>query len=307
MKYVKRAALTLATVLALLIPWGLLEPRLIIDQENRSASIPALPSAWQGKRVAVIADLQVGMWLANTGTVRRIVKRLIQERPEVVLIAGDFLYEPGDDPTGQIAQAVGLVRPLTDAGIPTYAVLGNHDYGVYSPGDAVDQQVADQLIRQLEAAGIRVLRNSAVPLPQPAGRSGGVSREPAQLYLAGIGPLRPGQDRWAEALAQAPSGAPRLALMHNPNTFPKLPAGAAPLAVAGHTHGGQVRIPFTPNWSWPKLIKGEDFVADGWIPEDYGKAGNRLYVNRGIGFSLVPIRINCPPEITMFTLQSGGS
>ena len=91
--------------------------------------------------------------------------------------------------------------------------------------------------------------------------------------------------------------------MHHPDTFASLPAGSAPLAIAGHTHGGQVRLPFLPRWSWMTLAKDEPVHVDGWI-QDYGAAGNRLYVNRGIGFSTIPIRINCPPEITIFTLLS---
>lgn len=92
-------------------------------------------------------------------------------------------------------------------------------------------------------------------------------------------------------------------MMHNPDTFGRLPPSSAPLAVAGHTHGGQIRIPFTPEWSWITFKSEDEVHADGWI-DDYGAPGNRLYVNRGIGFSVVPIRINAPPEITMFTLRS---
>ena len=90
--------------------------------------------------------------------------------------------------------------------------------------------------------------------------------------------------------------------MHNPDSFEPLPSGTAPLAMAGHTHGGQVRLPFLPEWSWMTFAKEDEVHADGWI-DGYGQPGNRLYVNRGIGFSIIPIRINCPPEITLFTLR----
>lgn len=90
--------------------------------------------------------------------------------------------------------------------------------------------------------------------------------------------------------------------MHNPDTFDALPPGAAPLAVAGHTHGGQVRVPFFPEWSYLALVQGGEVHVDGWI-DGFGEPGNRLYVNRGIGMSLVPLRVNAPPELTIFTLQ----
>ena len=89
--------------------------------------------------------------------------------------------------------------------------------------------------------------------------------------------------------------------MHNPDVFAELPAGTAPLALAGHTHGGQVRLPFMPSWSWFALVTQDAVHTDGWI-DDYGAPGNRLYVNRGIGMSGLPVR-NCRPEVTLITLQ----
>ncbi|MFB6373642.1 MAG: metallophosphoesterase, partial [Bradymonadaceae bacterium] len=97
-------------------------------------------------------------------------------------------------------------------------------------------------------------------------------------------------------------GAHRFVTMHHPDTFAKFPAGTAPVTLAGHTHGGQIQLPGLPRWSWIALSKKDEVHADGWIP-DYGKAGNDLYVNRGIGMSVVPMRINCVPEMTVMTLQ----
>jgi predicted MPP superfamily phosphohydrolase len=71
--------------------------------------------------------------------------------------------------------------------------------------------------------------------------------------------------------------------------------------VAGHTHGGQVRLPFTPDWSWLELVS--DLPADGFV-DGYGEPRNQLYVSRGVGFSVVPVRLNCRPELTVFTLRS---
>lgn len=299
----RRALIALGVLIAGLLLWGVLvEPRLI-DVEEEVAPLPGLPAAWDGRRVAVIADLQIGMWLANTGTIRRIVGRLIRERPDAVLIAGDFLYQAGPDPTPEIRRVVDLVRPLGASGIPTLAVLGNHDYSLDEPDDRRDPRMAEQLTRALGAAGIRVLRNEAAAVRLAGAQNGGAD----PLYIAGVGPNWAGEDDAAAAIGEVRGGAPYLVVMHNPASFGSIPAGRAPVAVAAHTHGGQVRLPFTPDWSWLKLVKGDSVHADGWITDGYGAPGNRLYVNRGIGFSDVPIRINCPPEVTIFTLRRAQS
>lgn len=298
MKKIKFALLGLLGVFGLLLIWGLIEPYLI-DTEAEVAEIPNLPTAWEGQRIALISDWQVGMWLGNTATIRRIVEQLVEKRPAVVLISGDFIYRPGQNPTQEIDKVIELVRPLQEAGIPTYAVLGNHDYGLAM--GSKNQHLASQLYESLEAAGVQVLKNEAVGLVLPENR-GSVAKTEENLYLVGIGPHLPNEDRPTVALSQVPEGAPRLVMMHNPDSFAALPPRTAPLAVAGHTHGGQIRLPFLPEWSWLALTSDEEVHVDGWI-SNYGQPGNRLYVNRGIGFSHIPIRFNCPPEITLFTLQ----
>ncbi len=304
MKIIKYTLLGLLGLFGLLLIWGLLEPY-TIDTEEEVASIPGLTAAWSGQRVALIADWQIGMWLGNTPTIRRIVEQLIESRPALVLIAGDFLYHAGSDPSVEINKATELVRPLVEAGIPTYAVLGNHDYGMDAKNAPEDEQLGIKVHEALEAVGVQMLKNEAVGLALPGNRNQTVTRTGGELplYLVGIGDHWPNEDKPAFAVAQVPRGAARLVFMHNPDSFEPLPPSTAPLAMAAHTHGGQLRLPFLPKWSWMTFAKEDSVHADGWINEGYGQAGNRLYVNRGIGFSIIPIRINCPPEITLFTLR----
>jgi len=302
MKKIKYTLLGLLGLIGALLIWGLLEPYLI-DIEEEVAEIPNLPAAWEGQRVAVIADWQVGMWLDNTPTIRRIVQQLVEERPALVLIAGDFIYSPGKNPNEEISKAVELVRPLPKAGIPTYAVLGNHDYGMKAKDAPPNVVLATKMAESLEAAGVQVLKNEAVELASSVDQSQTLARmDQETLYLVGIGAHWPNEDKPTVALAQVPNRAPRLVMMHNPDSFARFPANTAPLALAGHTHGGQIRLPFTPEWSWLTFTKEDKVHVDGWI-DGYGQPGNHLYVNRGIGFSLIPIRINCPPEVTLFTLR----
>ncbi|MBW3630049.1 MAG: metallophosphoesterase [Gemmatimonadetes bacterium] len=260
------------------------------------AEVPSLPAGWEGRQLAVIADLQIGMWGANVSTVRRAVAEIIAAEPAAVLLAGDFLYKPENDLEDQLERVTALVRPLAASGIPTFAVLGNHDWGLNWPHERKVPRYGRRLRDQLNSIGIRVLRNEAAAL-----RISGVAG--STIYLVGVGDAWARDDFPLRALEDVPIDAPRIVLMHNPASFVDFPAGAAPIAVAAHTHGGQFALPFFSGWSWMKLVKGEPVPVDGWI-EDFGKAGNHLYVNRGIGFSTVPIRINAVPEITWFTLQA---
>jgi predicted MPP superfamily phosphohydrolase len=292
-------------LLGVLLVWGLIEPY-FIDEEPQVAEIPALPPSWEGKRIAVIADWQVGMWLDNTPTINRIVEELIEERPEAVLIAGDFIYGAANEPYEEINKVIDLVRPIPTAGIPTYAVLGNHDYALKDKHNPPNQELAAKLASALEGVGVNILQNDAVALKLPQSRNVTKAGTDAELplYLVGIGSLWADNARPEVALAKVPDGAPRFVMMHHPDTFEQFPPNTAPVAVAGHTHGGQIRLPFTPTWSWMTFAKEDEVHADGWVVDNFGAAGNELYVNRGIGFSGIPIRINCVPEVTYFTLGS---
>ncbi|SOC50057.1 hypothetical protein SAMN05660748_2796 [Blastococcus aggregatus] len=284
-----RIGLALGTLLALLLAYGvLIEPRLILDEVHAEVSLPHLGEELGGTEIAVLSDVQLGMWFANRGMVERAVETTVEAEPDVVLLGGDFVYSTDPTIETQIDTLLDLLEPLIESGIPTYAVLGNHDYKV---------DAADELTSALEGAGIPVLRNAAAPVPGP------VDDPAAQLYVVGIGPDLPNRVDVDAALADVPDDAPRVVLMHNPTVFDRLPAGSAPLTVAGHTHCGQVALPGTPDWAYLALTSEERIVADGWAPEDHGAEGNRMFVTCGIGFSVVPLRINAPPQVAFFTLQ----
>ncbi|WP_278314680.1 metallophosphoesterase [Lolliginicoccus levis] len=283
----KIAAIALTTAIVLITGYGvLIEPRFILDERHHTMTMPGLGPEHEGTTIAVIADLQVGMWWANTGMVERAVRELVDEDPDAVLLGGDFLYSSDPSIAVQADAVLDLLSPLLDSGIPTFAVMGNHDYKVGG---------AERMTTALEERGVDVLLNEAAPLP------GKEDLGPAQqFYVVGVGPKVPGQADAELALEGVPENAPRMVLMHNPTTFRSLPAGSAPLAVAGHTHCGQIAIPGLTQWSYLDLTAEEKIVADGFAPHDYGAAGNQLFVTCGIGFSVVPMRINAAPQIAFF-------
>jgi predicted MPP superfamily phosphohydrolase len=290
-RWFKRISIALGVFVIVLLVYGMLiEPRLILDEEHAQVPMPGLTEESAGTDIAVLSDFQLGMWFANQGMVQRALETAVAAEPDVVLLGGDFVYSTDPSIQTQIDTLLELMDPLLDSGIPTYAVLGNHDHKV---------DAAEELTTALKDVGITVLRNAAAPVP-------GTGDDPAeQLYVVGIGPDVPNLVDVDAALADVPDGAPRVVLMHNPTVFDELPAGAAPLTVAGHTHCGQVALPGSPEWAYLALTSEERIVADGWSPEGYGAEGNRMFVTCGIGFSVAPIRINAPPQIAFFTLQPG--
>ncbi|MGY1836301.1 metallophosphoesterase [Blastococcus sp. SYSU DS0510] len=284
-RWLVRIGIAVGVLVVLLLVYGvLIEPRLILDEERADVPIAQLDDDLAGTEVAVIADFQIGMWWGNPGMSRRAVETAVAAEPDVVLLGGDFLYSSTPDIEPRIDTVLELLEPLRDSGIPAFAVLGNHDYAIGA---------VEELITALEEHGTPVLRNEAEPVPGLAG----------DLFVVGLGPAKPNRVDIDAALADVPDGAPRVVLMHNPTTFPDLPPGSAPLALAGHTHCGQIALPGAPRWTYMGLTSEEEIVADGWAPDGYGAQGNRMFVTCGTGFSIAPIRINAPPQVAFFELQ----
>ncbi len=275
-------------VFVTLLVQGLLEPyRLVTNRID--GPVPGLPESWQGAKVVLLADFQVGLFMDNRATVRRAVARTVAIRPAFVLLAGDFIHdtELGVEPVAE------LLRPLTRAGIPTYAVLGNHDYAMPTQHHTENKALAESLEHALEGIGIPVLHNEVVALTNERSET---------LYLVGIAAHVPSYDDPETALAAVPVGAPRVVMMHHPDSYAGIGARKAPLAFAAHTHGGQVRLPFATGHTLLTWLRDRQNYNAEWARR-YGSPGNRLYVTRGVGCSVAPIRLNCPPELTLVTLR----
>ena len=273
------------------------EPRIVV-RDDELAPIPNLPAAWEGQQIAVFADLQVGMWWANTDAARRLVRETVRLHPAAVLIAGDFVYNAKESVDSQMVEVLSIIQPLLAERIPVYAVLGNHDYSLMNENSDEERSVARHVSAALDRAAVHMMDNRVTPLGPPA--EDAPAAGPA-LYLVGVGERWAKNDHPLEPLSKIPADAPRLVFMHDPDSFAQIPAGAAPFAVAAHTHGMQLGIPFLSDWLWRHYFSDEGCRLKGW-DSSCGKPGNRLYINRGVGFSIVPARVNATPELTVFTL-----
>ena len=232
--------------------------------------------AHQSLRVGILTDLHVGSPFNGIVKLHDIVDRTNAARPDVICILGDLVIQGvlGGQFVSPEEVATQLQRLHAPAGV--VAVLGNHD-GWF---DHARVQAA------LENNGIRVLEETAAKVATPTG----------PLWIAGISDLWTGRHDIAAALsAVTDDGVPVILLTHNPDVFPLVPRRVA-LTLAGHTHGGQVRLPFIGRPIVPSQF-GQRFAA-GHVVED----GRHLFVATGLGTSILPIRFRVPPAVTVLTL-----
>ena len=122
-----------------------------------------------------------------------------------------------------------------------------------------------------------------------------ITRGDCAFWLAGVGDWWKRRRDYARALARIPEDAPVLAFTHNPDVFPEAPRRVS-LTLAGHTHGGQVVLPFLGRLVVPSQYG--DRYAIGHVVED----GRHLFVSPGLGTSILPVRFGVPPEVSLITL-----
>ena len=237
-----------------------------------------LPKVFSGIRVAQISDIHMGGWM-NKDRLQIVANLLMNEQPDVLLITGDFLIGRGfaEKTRNWLGDLNTVLTPLASA-IPSYAVLGNHDYWTNS-----------RAVRaMLSSSGITDLTNTVSML----------HRQGRTLYLCGVDDVRAGDVRLDQVSSQLNGEDAAILLAHEPD-FADVSAatGKFDLQVSGHTHGGQIVLPIFGAPILPQLGKK--------YPSGLYKVGDMFqYTNRGLGANHMALRWNCPPEITIFLLES---
>jgi predicted MPP superfamily phosphohydrolase len=273
----KRAWKVIGLAIVLLAVWSVgIEPRWVAARR-----IEHKVAGWQGPplKVAVASDWHISrdaFWRVMTvERANRIVDAINAAGPDVVLLPGDFISGVGDpEARGEIdAQGIAAVLGRLRAPLGVYAVMGNHDWWGGAP----------KLVAALEARGIHVLENSARPI------------DPG-LWVVGVGDVQTGHSRPVSAMALVPPQAQALVLMHDPGSLVQMPPVRG-LAVAGHTHGGQVALPFLGAvLKPPRLPRAWSY---GWV--DHG--GVQAWVTSGLGVSILPVRFLRRPEWLLFVIE----
>lgn len=254
-----------------------------IDVVHRRIRIAGLPEAFDGWRIAQLSDIHLDEF-TEPYLLREAIHHINYLQPDMVLLTGDFVSAEVLSKKMTIGAAWECASILTEIACPRrYAILGNHDV----------MAGADEVADALNTHDIPVLRNAFVPIEAGNGR----------MWLAGVeDPLlgRPNPDRAIPAAIRNQAHEPVVLMCHAPDFADALvmdPVGRSiDLMLSGHTHGGQVRLPFVGALHLPPM--GRKYV-EGWFP----LGSMQLYVNRGIGSVGVPFRFDCRPEITCFTLR----
>lgn len=224
--------------------------------------------------VAVFADTHFGFQY-DLEDFEKAIEKVNENPPDLLLFAGDLidnLNEYDGDPS-QISAALSRMK----ANIGKYAVFGNHDYG-----GGAEHEYEDIM----KAGGFEVLVNETVTFRD------------YNFRLIGIDDLLIGYGDPSVA-AQAGSDMYNLVLCHEPDIVDKISAASADYMFAGHTHGGQIRVPFYTEKFLP--FYGEKYVKGEYKTENQN--GTILYVNAGLGTTKVPARLGAVPELTYLTIQ----
>jgi len=251
-----------------------------IQTIRRSIAISGLPDAFAGMRIVQISDFHFEEF-TEAWFLKEIVRRVNALNPDLVALTGDFVSSGPRQQRIDAYMGYRCAEVLSRITCPLrYAVLGNHDVLVNAAA------VTDALVTQ----GIPVLANSFVPL----------ERHGQRVWLAGIADALEQRPSLAAALPPGRNGEPVILLAHEPDFAIQAVGHKIDLVLSGHTHGGQIVLPFIGPLMLPEM--GRRYVHGLFRFED----GMQLNVNRGIGAVLLPFRFRCPPEITVITLVQGG-
>jgi uncharacterized protein len=243
-----------------------------VQLSRHDVSLSDLPPALDGLTIAQVSDIHLP---ANRAAVERTLAMLEAERPAIVLLTGDQC-----ETSTAMEDLVAFVRAARGK-LATIAILGNWDY----------QGGATGLLarRAYEGAGAILLVNQHT-IVDVAG---------ARIAFVGLDDMLSGSPNAAAALAGLPPDIPAIWAIHEPafaDYLTPAPAQRPALVLAGHTHGGQIRIPGVPAYT----PTGSGRFLEGWYDSTLG----RLYVSRGIGTADVRARFRCPPELPIFVLSS---
>jgi uncharacterized protein len=251
--------------------YGVLLRRRMVAFRDIEVEVRDLPSAFEGYRIAQLSDLHIG-GLTPREMAEKWVAIANRAAPDLVAVTGD-LVTSGVAFHDDIAAVIGQLRGKDGV----FVALGNHDY--FGEGEP--------LVDKLRAAGAIVLRNETTTL----------KRGEATLRLAAVDDTWTGRADLERTLAGSVPGEPTVLMAHDPDLFPRAARLGADVVLSGHTHGGQIALPFfVQQVNLSQLVHRHTYGI-------YRIGDATLYVHAGLGTTGPPIRIGAPPEVVIVTLR----
>jgi hypothetical protein len=249
-----------------------------LDVSHVRLVLPRLPGKFSGVRIVQVSDFHLGSWM-NGKRLQQVFDVLKELKPDVVTITGDIVLGSRHESTlpQQLDEMEVALKDLSRS-CPVLSVMGNHEYWYNT----------SSVTRMLRRGRVQSLVNDVVS----------VHAGTEELYFAGIDDLIAGQPNLDELLSKLPAEGCVILLSHEPDFADKSAAtGRFDLQISGHSHGGQVNLPLIGPPVLPEL--GRKY------PSGLYRVGSMYqYTNRGVGMTPPNVRINCPAEITVFTLES---
>lgn len=266
------STLTGATVLSAMYPVALEPYHVAVYRYD--VPLANLPAAFDGFRILQISDLHFGYQMTET-RVQKVVQLANDAGADVIVNTGDNVLEEVENPVDRVWAILQELR----APLGVYAVLGNHDHW------ASTEKSFGWLVRSGQS-----LYKRAVCFQKNGER----------LWLGGAGDEMEDSHGIDEAFAHTPADDCKLCLAHNPDTADLDFKTNLDLMICGHTHGGQIRMPFYNKVITPRQLPVRNKRYDcGLVKTER----TRLFISRGLGCSVLPLRFNCPPELALLTLR----
>lgn len=248
---------------------ALTEP-FLLTVERQPIILSKLPAALEGMKIVHLSDLHHSPF-TGTEQIERAIEMANRLEPDIVALTGDYISHDRSY-AARCAEMVGRLR----ARYGVYAVLGNHDHWT-------DAALITDLFR---AEGIQVLINEGLRFEQRGG----------SFWLAGVDDTMVGLEDLPLALAGSRESEMKLLLAHNPIILRRAARAGVDLVLSGHTHGGQVA------WRSERSVSGRPRRR---MLKGLGRSGGtQIYVTRGLGTVVLPIRYGCPPEVSLIELRT---
>ena len=238
------------------------------------------PERLNGFTIALLSDFHYDP-VFSIHPIRKAIRMVNELRPDLILLTGDFvtlgLFKLKDEKAATAAEPCAALLRQLHAPHGSWAVMGNHDH-FSDPA---------RVTGALREAGVNVLNNQSAP----------IENDGARFWLAGVNDVLGGTADLQRTARGVPKDEATILMAHEPDyadyvaRFPFVD-----LQVSGHSHGGQVRFPFVRPFYLPALARK-------YIWGLYHIGELTLYTNPGVGTVALPIRLNCPPEITVFSLS----